>query len=63
MPRTKLADDVKKRGISVRIAPDLIDAVRAAGGDNMSQTVEAGLRLWLDQQPKPKRKARRKVPA
>jgi hypothetical protein len=63
MGRPRLADDIKKRSLTIRVAPAIIDDVRAAGGENMSQVVEAGLKLWLEQRPKPKRKARRKVPA
>jgi hypothetical protein len=51
--------------VTVRIDPDVLAAVRDLGGDNMSQTVEEALKLWLvaHAPAKPKRKARRKVPS
>jgi hypothetical protein len=57
--------EVKKINVSAKVDPGVVEAVRAMGGSSFSQAVEDGLRLWLDlhEKPKPKRKARRKVPA
>jgi uncharacterized protein (DUF4415 family) len=53
----------RKAQVTVRIDPDVLAAVRDLGGDNFSQTVEAALQVWLAQQPRPKRKQRRKATA
>jgi hypothetical protein len=51
--------------VTVRIDPDVLAAVRDFGGENMSRTMEEALKLWLvaNAPAKPKREARRKVPA
>ena len=64
MPRPMMGE-AKKINVSAKVDPGVVERVRAVDIGSFSQAVEDGLRLWLDlhEQPKPKRKARRKVPA
>jgi uncharacterized protein (DUF4415 family) len=54
----------RKQLVAARIDPDVLAAARDLSGDNFSKTMEEALKLWvIAHAPKPKRKARRKVPA
>jgi hypothetical protein len=55
--------DERRIVVSARMDPKLVEQVRAVAGISFSQIVEEGVRLWLAQQPKPKRQARRKTTA
>jgi hypothetical protein len=56
-----LPGEARRIVVSARLDPAVVKQVRAVEGVSFSHAVEQGLRLWLEQQPKPKRNARRKV--